>query len=179
MAKYVALLRAVNVGKRKVGMADLRALCEELGYDDVRTYVNSGNVVFSAPGAAKGIEGALECGLQRHCGFDVPTVVRSAAQWSKLAAANPFPRESNAAAPQQVQLFVSKGTVPARAAAAVQGLTKGGETVKLAGGAIWISYPKGVGQSKLTATAIDTAIGHASTGRNVRTVVALDEMLRR
>jgi uncharacterized protein (DUF1697 family) len=179
MAKYVALLRAVNVGKRKVGMADLRALCEDLGYRDVATYVNSGNVVFSAPGAAKSIETAMERALQRLCGFDVPTVVRSAVQWSKLAAANPFPRESNAAAPQQVQLFVSKGTVAARAATAVQELAKGGETVMLAGGAIWISYPKGVGPSKLTATAIDAAIGHASTGRNVRTVAALDEMLRR
>lgn len=174
--RYVALLRAVNVGKRKLAMADLRAICEDLGYDGARTYVNSGNVVFDASGAAT-VETALERALEQHCGFEVPTVARTAAQWSKLVRANPFTKEAKAT-PNFVQLFVSKGKVPAKAASAIEEKGKAGESAAIAGGALWIHYPKGIGPSKLTATIIDAAVGHASTGRNFRTVLELEKLLR-
>jgi uncharacterized protein (DUF1697 family) len=178
MPVFVALLRAINVGgKRKVPMAELRALCEDLGYDDVATYVNSGNVVFTASGTPAKVETALERAIAKEFGFHVDVSVRTAAQWSKLVAANPF-TEAATATPNFVQLFVSKGKVPAKAAATIQERAKAGEQVKVAGGALWIHYPKGIGTSKLTATLIDAAVGHPSTGRNFRTVLELDRMLR-
>ena len=178
MAHYVALLRAINVGgKRKVPMAELRSLCEDLGYDDVRTYVNSGNVVFTTTGTAARVETSIERAIAKEFGFHVDVSVRAAAPWSKLVQATPFAKAAKST-PNFVQLFVSKGKVPTKAAAAIQERAKAGEQVKVAGGALWIHYPKGIGTSKLTATIIDDAVGHASTGRNFRTVLELEKMLK-
>src|SRR5260370_30248383 len=75
VARQIALLRGINVGgNKKVEMARLRALMEELGYGDVRTYVNSGNVVFSGPRRS---EKHLEAAIVKTFGFDVPVVLRS------------------------------------------------------------------------------------------------------
>jgi len=63
MGRMVALLRAVNVGGRKLPMAELRALCADLGWSDVATYIQSGNLVFTAPGRAEGIEAELETAI--------------------------------------------------------------------------------------------------------------------
>lgn len=176
--RFVALLRAINVGgKRKVPMAELRSLCQVLGYDDVATYLNSGNVVLRATGSAGVIEAAIERAIAERLGFHVDVSVRTAAQWSRLVAANPFTEEAKAA-PNLVQLFVAKRKVPATAAAAIEHRARAGEQVRVAGGALWIHYPKGIGTSKLTATVIDTALGSPSTGRNIRTVLELDRMLK-
>jgi uncharacterized protein (DUF1697 family) len=175
MPVFVALLRAVNVGKRKVAMAELRAICEDLGYDDVRTYVNSGNVVFTATGAATGIETAMEKALQQHYGFDVPVVVKSAAQWSKLAKANPFPKESKAQ-PNMVHAVFSRKPPNAARVAALEERASAGEQVKTAGGAPWIYYPDGSGRSKLGT--VKDSPDSPSTSRNFRTVLELEKMLQ-
>jgi uncharacterized protein (DUF1697 family) len=81
MARYVALLRGINVGgKRKVPMADLRDVFAELGYRDVSTYIQSGNVLFSATGAAAKLEGDIERALETTFGFPLVVVVRSERQ---------------------------------------------------------------------------------------------------
>ena len=90
MARLIALLRAVNVGGRKLPMAELRALCGELGWKDARTYIQSGNLVFSASGKTETLEGQLEKGIKEKFGLDVPVIVRTAAQWAAYVAANPF-----------------------------------------------------------------------------------------
>src|SRR5690349_10681340 len=101
MGRMVALLRAVNVGGRKLPMAELRALCEEIGWEDVATYIQSGNVVFATAGQAEAIEQRLEEAIAKRFGLDVPVIVRSAAEWAKLAAGNPFADES----PDRVMLL--------------------------------------------------------------------------
>ena len=92
MTVWVALLRGINLGpSHKVPMADLRALLtDELGYDDVRTLINSGNVVFSAAGTATAHERKISAALQQRFGFPVPTIVRSVSSVQKVLAANPF-----------------------------------------------------------------------------------------
>ena len=80
MGRMVALLRAVNVGGRKLPMAELRALCAELGWEDVATYIQSGNVVFAAGGKAAAIEAALEDAIRSVSAIDVPVIVRTAAR---------------------------------------------------------------------------------------------------
>ena len=85
-----ALLRAVNVGGRKLPMADLRTLCGGLGWENVRTYIQSGNIVFDAEGKADSLERELETAIEKEFALDVPVIVRSAAQWDKIVAANPF-----------------------------------------------------------------------------------------
>jgi uncharacterized protein (DUF1697 family) len=92
LTAFVALLRAVNVGGTgKLAMADLRRLCEAAGFEDVRTYIASGNVVFGARGTTAEIKGALEQVLAAHAGRRIRVAVRTAAEMQAVAAANPFP----------------------------------------------------------------------------------------
>ena len=92
MARWVALLRGINLGpSHKVPMADLRALLsDDLGYDDVKTLINSGNVVFTAGGSAGAHEKKIASAPERRFGFPVPTIVRSVASVKKVLADNPF-----------------------------------------------------------------------------------------
>jgi uncharacterized protein (DUF1697 family) len=175
MARLIALLRAVNVGGRKLPMAELRALCGELGWEKVETYIQSGNLVFSAAGKAEALEAELERAIRDRFALDVPVVVRTAAQWARYAKANPFPRAAEEA-PNRLQLLVSKRPPHQDAAERLMERAQGGEAVKAAGGAMWFHFAEGVASSKLTPTLIDKACGSPSTGRNWRTVVKLKEM---
>ncbi|HYI40717.1 MAG TPA: DUF1697 domain-containing protein [Allosphingosinicella sp.] len=175
MARLIALLRAVNVGGRKLAMAELRALCGELGWKDVETYIQSGNVVFAAPGKAVEIEGKLEAAIKERFGMDVPVMVRTAAIWSEYASANPFP-DAARDEPNRLQLLVSKRPPDEGAADKLMERAQAGEAVKAAGGALWFHFPEGVGTSKLTPALIDKAAGSPSTSRNWRTVLKLQEM---
>ena len=178
MARLIALLRAVNVGGRKLPMAELRTLCGELGWEDVETYIQSGNVLFSAPGASGEIERNLEAAIKERFGMDVPVMVRTASQWAGYVAANPFP-EAARDEPNRLQLLVSKEVPKGDAAEKLMDRAQAGESVKAAGGALWFHFPEGVGTSKVTPSAIDKATGSASTGRNWRTVLKLQEMAER
>lgn len=171
----IALLRAVNVGGRKVPMAELRALCQELGWERVETYIQSGNIVFAAKGKPEALETALETALDERYGLDVPVIVRTAAEWASLAESNPLTEESERA-PNRVQLLVSKKAVDPDAAKRLMERARGGEVVKAAGGALWFHFPAGVAGSKLTPALIDRMAGSPTTGRNWRTVLKLEEM---
>jgi uncharacterized protein (DUF1697 family) len=173
----IALLRAVNVGGRKLPMAELRALCAELGWKDVETYIQSGNVVFGAPGTAEALEAQLEKGIRERFGLDVPVIVRTSARWDALVAANPFP-DAARDEPSRLQLLVSKRPPGEDAAGKLMARAQAGEAVRAAGGALWFHYPEGVGTSKLTPSAVDKAAGSPSTGRNWRTVLKLQEMAK-
>ncbi|HEX8624961.1 MAG TPA: DUF1697 domain-containing protein [Allosphingosinicella sp.] len=176
MARLIALLRAVNVGGRKLPMAELRALCAELGWEDVETYIQSGNIVFTAPRKADSVEAQLEEAIKERFGMEVPVIVRTAAQWAGYVAANPFPKAA-VDAPNRLQLLVSKEGPKDDAADRLMERAQAGEAVKAAGGALWFHFPEGVANSKLTPSAIDKAAGSPSTGRNWRTVLKLREMV--
>ena len=176
MAKLVALLRAVNVGGRKLPMAELSALCEGLGWSEIRTYIQSGNLVFEADAAPAALEAQLEKALSARFGFEVPVVIRTSPQWKALVASNPFAKESETEA-NWVLAGLSKAKLDPGAAAAIQAKAASGERVVQAGEALWFHYPAGVGTSKLTPALIDRAAGSAVTARNWRTIIMLNEML--
>lgn len=90
MGRFVAFLRAVNLGKRRVDMATARKTLESLGYADVASFVNSGNLLFSASGKPPQLERAIRAALEDTFGFEVTTFVRTAAQVRKLATDKPF-----------------------------------------------------------------------------------------
>jgi uncharacterized protein (DUF1697 family) len=95
MASYVALLRGINVGgHRKVPMANLREVACSIGLTDPRTYVASGNLLFRSEETAPALEARLENAIQKHFGFDVDVIVRSADQWAVYRSGNPFLQES-------------------------------------------------------------------------------------
>ncbi|HLG55300.1 MAG TPA: DUF1697 domain-containing protein [Vicinamibacterales bacterium] len=98
MTTYVGLLRAVNLpAHNKVGMAELRHLLIELGMDDVRTLLQSGNVVFgSEVRTASEVERLLEASAAKRLGLDIDFFVRTPAEWKGIMAGNPFPHEAKA-----------------------------------------------------------------------------------
>jgi uncharacterized protein (DUF1697 family) len=174
--RYVALLRAVNVGGASLPMAELRELCGELGWRDVRTYIQSGNVIFEADGEAADLATALEQGLERRFGLRRPVIVRSARQWSAYAAGSPFPQHEKEK-PNHLLLGVAKEKVAAGAADALHRRGDAGEQVRQEEDVLWFWFPAGSGVSKLTPSAIDRAAGSPVTTRNWRTVLKLQEML--
>ena len=173
MGRMVALLRAVNVGGRKLPMAELRALCGELGWEDAATYIQSGNVVLTAKSRASAIEIELEEAIKKRFGLEVPVIVRTAAQWSAYPPANPFPEEP----PNRVMLLLSKAPPAEGAEAVIEARAAAGERVRRSGDALWFHYPGGAGTSKLTPALIDRAVGSSATARNFNTVLKLEEML--
>jgi uncharacterized protein (DUF1697 family) len=89
---YVALLRAVNVsGTGKLLMADLKAMCERIGYLDVRTYINSGNAIFTCDASERDVKAAVEAELAAHAGKRIPVLVRTGEELRHVVAVNPFP----------------------------------------------------------------------------------------
>ena len=172
----VALLRAVNVGGRKLPMTELRALCEELGWSEVATYIQSGNLVFTAPGKPEALEGVLEKAIEKRFGLDVPVIIRSRAEWEKYPGLNPFPKAAMDE-PGKLHILLSQRPPASDAAEAIQARARAGEQVRQAGDALWLHYPEGAGTSKLTPSLIDRAIGSPGTARNYNTLMKLKEML--
>lgn len=176
MGRMIALLRAVNVGGRKLPMAELRAKCAALGWANVATYIQSGNVVFDADCEPAEAEAALEALVRRDYGYESPTVVRTAGQWRAYAPANPFP-DAARETPNYLLMLLSKQPPAAGAEDAIQARAAAGEAVRRAGEALWVHFPAGSGTSKLTPSFIDKAIGSPATSRNYRTIVTLEGML--
>jgi uncharacterized protein (DUF1697 family) len=173
MGAYVALLRGINVGgQRKVPMAELRAVAEALGLTRVRTLIASGNLVFEGEGTCPELEAKLEAAVERHFGFPVDIMVRTAAQWAGYIAANPFPAEAQAA-PKFLLLFAGKAANADDAVAWLAARAAPEEKVAGQDDALWIYFANGGGRSKL-ASGPKPGLW---TGRNWRTVLALEEML--
>jgi uncharacterized protein (DUF1697 family) len=173
---FIALLRGINVGgNRSLPMERLRALCTELGWSDVRTYIQSGNVLFRSKSAAARIERTLEDAIEHAFGFPVPVILRSAAQWESYTEGHPFPEESEA---KLVMLALAQKKPHAGAAEALQARAAEGERIVRVGDALWIHFAAGVAKSKLSPGLLDRVVGSPVTTRNWRTVVKLGELAR-
>ncbi|WP_409188961.1 DUF1697 domain-containing protein [Bradyrhizobium sp. RDM4] len=166
MAAFIALLRAVNVGGTgKLLMSELKAMCEELGFTAVRTYIASGNVVFASRKSESAIKSAFEKRLHAYAGAPVGVLVRSAAEMAQVLADNPFPK---AAPNRTVAIFLDKAP-PADALAGTRGQNK--EEVRLGRREIYVHYGDGMGTSKLVIPAAKTG-----TARNMNTIATLAKM---
>jgi len=174
---HIALLRGINVGgHRKVPMAELRALAENLGFRRVATYIQSGNLVFESDLAPATAAAKLETAIARRFGFPVDVVARTSAQWTAYARANPFTAESMRE-PERVMLLLSKAPPNAAGVAELAARATAGEMVKGAGDAVWIHYPTGLARTKLSPALIDRLLGSPATARNWRSVLALQALL--
>ena len=146
-------------------MPRLKAMCEQAGFEEVRTYIASGNVVFrSAQGEAK-VKAALETALHAYAGKPVGVVLRSAAEMAAVLKANPFPK----AAPNRVAAIFLDAAPPAGALRHATGASN--EEMRLGTREIYVHYPDGMGRSKLRIPA-----AKAGTARNMNTVARLAEM---
>lgn len=175
---YVALLRGINVGGgNKILMADLRSCCTRNGCEQVRTYIQSGNLVLTSGMSAERLEKRLEIAIQQDFGFALSVLVRSGSVWQSYVKGNPFRSEVKSEA-RWVLLCLSKRPPTATAASDLRLRATRGERVIRKGDAIWIHYSKGIAQSKLSPTVLGRLMESPVTTRNWRTVLKLDEMVR-
>lgn len=169
MGVVIALLRAVNVGGRKVTAAGMRSVAEGLGYEQVASYVNSGNLVLVTSAAPAAVEADLSAALSADVGFDVPVVARTLAQWDAVIEALPFPDEARDD-PSHLVVYAWDGAV---GDTSFDPSPYGNERVVWRGHEAYASYPDGIGRSRLTLPVLSKACGRAGTARNWNTVLAL------
>jgi uncharacterized protein (DUF1697 family) len=166
MTTFVALLRAVNVGGTgKLPMEDLRSLCAEAGFTKVRTYIASGNVIFSCRKSEKQVKAALEASLEDCTGKKVGVFMRTAAEMAEVTANNPFPDVPA----NRVMAFFLDAPPPRDTLDHVTG--RKDEQIALGIREIYVHYGEGMGKSKLKIPA-----AKAGTARNMNTVAKLAEL---
>ncbi len=174
MSVHIALLRGVNVGgNKKVAMADLCDMVTGLGFTDARSLLNSGNLVFgSTKSDVAAIERLLEREASSRLGLQTEFFIRSATDWQAVIAANPFPEEARRD-PGHLVVMCLKDPTTAKRVEALQAAITGPEVVRAAKTHVYITYPAGIGTSRLTNAMIDKALGTRGTGRNWNTVLKL------
>jgi uncharacterized protein (DUF1697 family) len=174
MGVHVALLRGINLGKRRMPMKDLAAMFSDAGCRDVQVYIQSGNVVFAAgrPLAAR-IPRVIAAAIADRFGFDSPVVTRTAADMAKIVRANPF---LSVADPDRLGVaFLADRPTAARVASLDAGRSPPDEFT-VVGRDIYMHLPNGFARTKLTNAYFDARLATISTARNWRTVLKLLEM---
>jgi uncharacterized protein (DUF1697 family) len=167
MTAYVALLRAVNVGGTgKLPMSELKAIGEACGFEQVRTFIASGNLLFRSDAPEAEVQAKIEQQLEAFFGKHVPVFVRAASEMAALAANNPFADDK----PSRVMAhFIAEPPEAAMldAATGVQG-----ERMALGPRAIYVSYGEGIGKTKLKLPAV-----RDGTARNLNSVAKMAALL--
>lgn len=173
MATKIALLRAVNLGgETKVSMSDLRKLLAELGLGNPRTLLQSGNLVFE--GGQDGddeLENLLQSETARSLALRTDFFVRGRAEWSSMIANNPFLTETTTDPSHLLVVFLR--AQPAEASVRTLDALAGPERARTWGRHLYVTYPEGIGRSRLTMSVIERTLGMRGTARNWNTVLKL------
>ena len=168
MTAYVALLRAVNVGGTgKLPMSELKRIADELGFGCPKTFIASGNLLFSSDLAETKVRDKLEKALVAQMGKPVAVMVRTVAEMAAIVKANPFPGEP------QNRVIVTFLPEPPSKDALDDARNLSDERMALGKREIYVAYPHGLGQSKLRIPA-----AAKGTGRNMNSVSKLAEMAK-
>lgn len=175
-SRWVALLRGVNVGgNNKLPMADLSAMFEAAGCSAVRTYIQSGNVVFEAPPkVADAVPARVEKAIVGRFGFRTPVVLRAGGDLRVVVQSNPFLARGEAQDRLYVA-FLSDEPDPSRVAALDPNRSPPDE-LAVVGREVYLHLPNGGARSKITNGYLDTTLKATSTVRNWRTVEKLAEL---
>ncbi len=167
----IALLRGINVGgHNKLPMARLREIAADVGFVDVRTYIQSGNLVASTDLDAEVAGDVLAVAIREVTGLAVPIIVRTAQQWADVIAANPFADAPDPGTKVHV-IFL-----PASASAAIEAFDVSGfapESLAVVGSEIYLHLPDGMGRSKLAVVVNRLPDAAAGTARNWNTVLRI------
>jgi len=177
MPRYVAFLRAVNVGKRKYPMAELRAVLEAAGYEDVETHIQTGNVVLTTSTRSRAkVEAELETLFEKDRGFEVATIVLSPRELAQVAAdADQIAADHPAGHGHYVSLLKDEPT--AAGIAKVEEHGHPDETAVVRGRAVHLLYDKPYHEAKVSNVQVEKALGVA-TNRNAKVIRALAQKWR-
>lgn len=167
MTAYVALLRAVNVGGQLLKMDDLKRLAGEIGFANPRTFIASGNLLFTSDADESALKARLEQAVAQHMGKTISVMIRSAREMAAVAAANPFADEPGN---RVVAIFLDEEP-PANSADEARNVSD--ERIALGRREIYVHYPSGQGRSNLKIPAARTG-----TARSMNTVARLAELAR-
>ncbi len=166
--RVAALLRGVNLGKRQVKMADLRAAVESLGHTDVETYLQSGNVVFTPAGSTDG----LAAGLTKALGMQIAVVLRTGKELARVVAANPYEVDD----PTKVVVTFLADRRPKKVLDGIDQAAFAPDEFTFNGRELYLKLPNGQARSKLMEALAKQDLGTIATTRNWRTVLALRDM---
>jgi len=178
MSSHVALLRGINVGgARKIAMSALLALLKYLGLDDGKSLLQSGNLVFQSDGkSATELEKLLETETLKRLALNTDFIVRTGPEWARIIDRNPFPEEAKTDPSHLVVVFLK--AAPAKSACeALRKAITGPESIRFDGRQAYVTYPDGIGRSRLTNTLIEAKLGARGTARNWNTIVKIGALL--
>jgi uncharacterized protein (DUF1697 family) len=156
-------------------MEALRGMHAALGHEDAKSYVQSGNVIFRAVGSDKSLETAIAAAFEKEFGFPAKVMVRNAGDWKKIVSGNPYAKEA-AADPKKVHVEICHSAPDRKRIAAPLEKTGGPEAFEVVGNTLYMYAPEGIGRSKFAA-GLERACGVPATGRNWRTVEALQGIM--
>lgn len=174
--KHVALLRGINVGgKNKLPMKDLARMFVEAGCGDVQTFIQSGNVVFTAaPGLLKNLPEAIQSTIAERFGYRVPVILRSSQQLGRAIEDNPFLKAGKHE--KTLHLCFLADSPGAQAVKVLDPNRSPGDAFHVSGQEIYLHLPNGAAKTKLTNAWLDSKLSTISTVRNWATVLKLREL---
>lgn len=177
MKTYIALLRGINVGgHRKIKMVDLKAMLNKMGFKDVVTYIQSGNVVFnSSELESNQLAEKIKNGITQTFGFDVPVLVKSRDELKSIFDKNPF-TEASDIENKRIYFALLKETPQSELVAAFSNEKYTGELFEVSDACVYLNYSKGAGKAKLSNNLIERKLKVSATSRNYRTMAKLLEI---
>ncbi|MCW4462359.1 DUF1697 domain-containing protein [Sphingomonas sp. BT-65] len=175
--RWAALLRGINLGKRQLKSAELKAVVESMGFTDVKTLLASGNVVFTADEKdAAALEKKLHDALAKETGLKSEIFVRSPQEMAAIVAANPFP-EATSERPSFVVVTFHRAPVDKAAVASLAERHDGPERMHAVGRELYIDFPDGQGRSTLHPAMSKAKLDPVNTARNWNTVLKIRDAL--
>lgn len=170
--RYIALLRGINVGgKNKLPMADLRALCTQLGWQQVQSYIQSGNVTFESD-VQQNAASDLSSAIKENYGYKVPVLVRPQVYFQEVLN-NPFLEADASLNPKKLHVTFLEQVPLAVQVSALQSKDHKGDQWKIIKDRVYLYCANGYGRSKLTNAYLEKHLGQAATTRNWKTVYKL------
>lgn len=174
MKTYIALLRGINIsGQKIIKMADLRTILSAAGLQNVRTYIQSGNILFESDLAREELTKLIIETIEKHYGFQVPTIILTPAELQKAADNNPYPKAEG----NKLYLTFLSDTANMDGLVAIESVKQEGEAINFIDNVLYFHCPNGAARSKISNNLVEKKLETRATTRNWRTTNKLLEML--
>ena len=172
MKRFIILLRGINVsGKNKTPMSDLRVLLNELQFQNVQTYIQSGNIILDSSKNKVTVCQIIKEGIKSKFGYDVPVFARTISEWEKVIKRYPFSLED-----EKIVAFAFLSKITKETILEVKNI--GEDKYKIVNDVVYLNCPSGFGSTKLTNNVIEKKLDIIATTRNLRTTLKLLELTK-